>query len=343
LYPKEKTHLKHYFTTLTGFVDEETLKTIENLKKEVVRRDVDLGYRGNQLPSYLGKHGQLKRIIAEKFLDAIKDQSLKIDISIRPQDVFYGADWFRFLLRCRTALGCLGGSGLHDPKGEIRKKVEEYVKEHPQASFEEVEEHCFKGLDDQLHIFALSPRHFECAMTKTCQVLLEGDYRIFLPHVDYIEVKKDFSNIDEVIEKIKDRDYCEKIAENAYEHIVLTQKYTYSAFAQRIFEHIQTHKTELSQSSFRFAIVGFLLNLRKPFEPFLSFRLQIWKIWNILLQGSRWEKIQYILTKAMPKQIVKIKLMVFKKMGLSHLQRGLCRHRRRLSPTKKNISQGSSL
>lgn len=47
------------------------------------------------------------------------------------------------------------------------------------------------------------------------------------PDIDYIVLKEAFSNVDEVIEKISDRDYCEKIAKNCFESVVASGKYTY--------------------------------------------------------------------------------------------------------------------
>lgn len=128
--------------------------------------------------------------------------------------------------------------------GCIAKNVDAYCRKNPEASFEEVEARFFPGQDNYIHLFALSPRHFECAMTETCQVLVEGDYSgVFEPGVDYIEIKKDFSNIPEVIEKIKDVDYCEQIAKNCYRHVVESGKYTYEGFVNTIINIIKKETT----------------------------------------------------------------------------------------------------
>ena len=311
LYPTEKSGLKKYITTLTGFVDEDSLSTIQKLQKDLPQRDIDIGYRGNNLPFYIGRHGQLKAILAHKFVDVLKNSSIISDISIDPDKVFFGHDWLRFLLRCRTMLGCLGGSGLHDPNGAIRKNTINFIKEHPHATFDEVEEHCFKGLDNTLHLFALSPRHFECAMTKTCQILVEGDYDIFKPSIDYIEIKKDFSNIQEVLEKIKDIAYCEKIAENAFNNIVLSEKYTYRTFVNDVISHIKAHSTAQEPSNINYFIVSQLLTIRRQCESSLDLMMKIWINWNIILKGSSKDKFVFILTKMLPKQFRKLKNKIF--------------------------------
>ncbi len=58
------------------------------------------------------------------------------------------------------------------------------------------------------------------------------------PGVDYIVLNADFSNIDDVIKKMKDIDYCEEIASNCYEHLVKSEKYTYAKFVEWIIKDI---------------------------------------------------------------------------------------------------------
>jgi len=242
VYPKEASGLEHYVTVFTGYIDEEAVKEISAFRSE--NRYIDIGYRARKLPYWIGRHGQLKTTIAKHFLNAAVPHRLNLDISLNPEDVFFGNDWYRFLCRCRTALGCEGGASLHDPTGNIRKKVDDYVARHPEASFDEVEQVCFPGQDGNLNLFALSPRHFECAITKTCQVLVEGEYAgVLKPGKHYIEVKKDWSNIAQVIRQIEDRTYCEKIAENAYRDIVQSELYTYRRFVQTVMDHIRELKS----------------------------------------------------------------------------------------------------
>ncbi len=170
-YPSEKCGLKHYFTTYPGFVDENTLNYIEQNSKKAEDREIDIGYRARNLPFWLGRFSQIKKEIADVFLRYIDKTSLKMDVSTKEKDVFYGQEWLKFIMNCRTMLGCLGGASLLDPKGIIREKVEEYVEKNKNASFDEVENACFKGQDYKIQLFTLSARHFDCAMSATCQVL----------------------------------------------------------------------------------------------------------------------------------------------------------------------------
>ena len=237
LYPKSLGY-KRIETVFTGYVDEETEERIK-ARSNISERPIDIGYRARKLPYWLGIHGQLKYILAERFKEYLEsnESDLKCDImnTDDSKEAFVGDDWIDFLLSCRTMLGCLGGSGLIDWDGTLRKEIDAFVDEHPDATYEDCEKRFFPGRDNEIHLFALSPRHFECAMAKTCQLLVEGDYcGVFLPGRDYIEIKKDFSNIDDVIERVKDQEYCRQIAEQCYEDVVASKKYTYKAFVRRI-------------------------------------------------------------------------------------------------------------
>lgn len=265
---------KIYFETVyTGYIDEKLHRKIKK-KGYNAERKIDIGYRARKLSYALGKHSQLKVEVAEVFLNFLKTNNISLVYDIENTndgrahgEAILGNDWIKFLLNCRVMLGCLGGSSLMDSDGSITKKVEEYCLKHPKASFEEVEEQCFKGLDYNIHIFSLGPRHFECAMTKTCQVLIEGNYGgVFRANIDYIEVKKDFSNLNEVIKKIMDVNYCEQIAENCYQHVVLSQKYTYAYFVERVVKNFGV-KEGKEKFLLRLSILCSLSNIQSIYTP----------------------------------------------------------------------------
>jgi hypothetical protein len=148
--------------------------------------------------------------------------------------------------------------------------VESYAAEKPDESFENVEKKCFKGLDGNLCLFAISPRHFEACITKTCQALVEGEYAgIFKPGIHYIEIKKDWSNIEEVIRIIRDIDLCEKMAEQAYRDIVLTGDYTYRKFVLSVLDHVRkVHLCSDVSTGIKADLLLILLDAREKW-PFL--------------------------------------------------------------------------
>jgi hypothetical protein len=112
--------------------------------------------------------------------------------------------------------------------------------EHPEASIDEVEGTCFAGKEGEINLLTVGPRHFEAAMTKTCQILLEGDYAgILKPGIHYIELKSDYSNLKEVIGKVQDDRNRNKVVEKAYEDLVLSGKYSYRVFANQVIDHLR--------------------------------------------------------------------------------------------------------
>ncbi len=271
-YPRNSSGLEHYITVLTGYIDERSLSEVSEYCKPHHERTIDLGYRARKVPFWLGRHGLIKWQLTERFLDTALENKLAADLSNDYKDVFIGKDWYRFLSNCRVVLGCEGGASMLDPDGEIRQRVEDYVMDHPDASFDEVERQCFDGLDGNLRLFAISPRHFEACITKTCQALVEGDYAgVFKPGIHYIEIKKDWSNIEEVMRTIRDVDKCEKIAEQAYRDIVLSGDYTYRKFVQSILDHVRNvHHCSDASTGIKSTLFLLLLDAREKWPVLFS-------------------------------------------------------------------------
>lgn len=257
-YPPEQIGCITTETVLTGYIDEDSLAKIEALQANYVR-SIDIGYRARKMPYWIGHHGMLKAQLTEVFKNALSSApELVTDINNTDADgclkAYLGDDWIRFLLSCRCMLGCLGGSSILDPYGEVAKRTADYCAAHPEAEYEEVKAACFANEEDSIQAFMLSPRVFECAMTKTCQLLVEGDYYgILKPDVDYIEIKRDFSNLDEVLNKVRDHAYCDKIAQQCYDHVVRpgdpNNPYTYRAFANHVIAYIETHRRHTAKKT----------------------------------------------------------------------------------------------
>ena len=232
---------------LTGYLDEDVLTKINELRHLVPSRSIDIGYRAFGIRHMLGRHGLLKIEIAHLFKHAAKD--LVLDISTSLEDTFYGDEWYKFLLRCKYTVGVEGGASVLDWDGSLRMETEAYIRQHPQASFEEVEAACFPECDGKLDLMAISPRHLEACATKTCQVLVEGDYNgILSPGQHYIELKRDFSNIDDVINIVKQDHRRAEITERAYHDIVESGQYTYHGFVKTILDKT-LGPTDTSQKS----------------------------------------------------------------------------------------------
>lgn len=239
VYPNAKSGVTDFTQVLTGYIDEQMLANYGSRHIPHNRRTIDIGYRARKVPFNLGKHGTYKWLLTEKILDS--STTLRLDVSNDPNEFIFGQSWFDFVQQCRIMPGCEGGTSLHDPDGKLRTKVNEFVLNHPSANFEETEQECFRNQDLKFPYYALSPRHFEAAISKTCQILIEGEYNgVFVAGKHYIPIKKDWSNLKEVLTLCENIEYCEQIAENTYRDIAMNKSYSYSYFVQEVFNVIQT-------------------------------------------------------------------------------------------------------
>ena len=153
---------------------------------------------------------------------------MRVDISTRASDTLSGDDWYRFLASCRYTIGVEGGASIHDADGSVKVCSDRFLVEHPGVGFEQVEAACFPGRDGEIDYRAISPRHLECCATRTCQVLVEGDYNgILEPGRHYIPLRADLGNLDQVLDAIEADAERERLVRAAYEDVVASGDYTY--------------------------------------------------------------------------------------------------------------------
>jgi hypothetical protein len=226
----------HIGNKLTGYLETSTLRRIDALARLAPRRDIDVGYRAWHAEAWLGEHGVLKaRIADEARALAPEFPGLRMDVSTAEQDVLAGDDWYRFLLRCRTTLGVEGGASVLDRDGSICARTRAYVREHSHASFEQIRDACFPGQDGSLSLFAIGPRHLEACATRTCQLLVDGEYQgVLRAGQDYLPIRRDFSNLRDVMRASKDDATIKRVAESAWHHVVGSGRYTYAGFVRDV-------------------------------------------------------------------------------------------------------------
>jgi hypothetical protein len=220
---------------LPGYLSDDTRRRIERIVRRTRERPVDIGYRAWAGAPWLGRHGLLKGRVGEVAGAAAPAYGLRTDISSRFSDVLYGDRWFSFLASCKYTLGCEGGASLLDWDGSIKERTDGYLAAHPTASFDEIEAACFPGQDGSLDYFAIGPRHIEACATRTCQILVEGDYQgILRPWEHYLPLKRDLSNLEEVLELVRRDELREELTEAAYRDVIATGNYTYESFVRQV-------------------------------------------------------------------------------------------------------------
>jgi hypothetical protein len=137
-------------------------------------------------------------------------------------------------------IGAESGSSVLDPRGAVRARIRELLAAQPTLGFDDLASELPEGWDSW-RFFAISPRHLEAVVTKTAQVLVEGTYsRVLEPDRHYIPLRRDFSNLDEVLERVHDHRLLQETADRAYEEIYIGGAYRYRDFAAAIRDVLQT-------------------------------------------------------------------------------------------------------
>lgn len=227
-----------FYPVLTGYLDERRIRRLRRAWTDLDNRSIDIGYRTTgRAHVWFGRHGFLKEQIADVFSSHGASRQLRTDISTSEADTLLGDRWFEFLGACKYVLGVEGGTSILDRDGSIRARTEQFRARHPEATFEEIERACFPGVDGTFAGFAISPRHLEACATGTCQILTEGQYNgVLQAGVHYIAVKRDFSNVDEVLDQVARDDGRKDMVTRAYRDVVISGKYSQAGFVEYVLE-----------------------------------------------------------------------------------------------------------
>jgi hypothetical protein len=239
LYPR--THSQARFVQcLTGYIDERVAAARSKRWRPIAERPLDIVYRASQLPYWFGSHGQLKHEIAGAVAERAAALGLRCDISTRDDAVITGNQWYAFLGSGKAVIGCESGSSVLDRRGAMQARIRGILARHPDFAFAQVKRLLPAGWDDY-RFFALGPRHLEAVVTRTCQVLIEGEYDgVLRPVRHYLPLRRDLANLDEVLHMVRDHALLEATATRAYQDIYESGKYTYGGLARTLDEELAT-------------------------------------------------------------------------------------------------------
>jgi len=227
----QRTHRPRLFSTIPGFVGDAVLHRAAQYARPEAERGIDIGYRARALPFYMGRGAREKSEIGRQFAERATGLGLALDIATDEADRLYGDAWYRFLGSCRAVLGVEAGVSIFDIDDQVRPAMEAFLARHPSASFEDVEAHVLDPWEDNIPYRTISPRHFEAAAFDTCQILFEGSYSgILEAGTHYIPLRKDFSNLDDVIRTFRDADQRARIVAAARRDLIESGRYGYAQF-----------------------------------------------------------------------------------------------------------------
>lgn len=249
VYPRDMFPETEFVTVLTGYVPE-FLKAHRRSWTPLARRPIVIGYRGRQNGGHLGRLGYDKYEIGQRMCEICRERGIRHDIETSDEKRIYGEAWYDFLGQCRSTLGTESGSNVFDFDGALEARYQAMTTDKGgPISYEE-----FQGYTDphenEVPMGQISPRIFEAAATGTPLILFSGRYSgIINPGEHYIELKKDFSNIDNVLDQIEDISALEALADRSYRHLVQSGNYDYSRFVETVDELIERMQRELATAA----------------------------------------------------------------------------------------------
>jgi SAM-dependent methyltransferase len=217
--------------TLPGYVGTELVALADQFYLPDHSRPIDIGYRGRRLDYNLGIGAYEKHYIGEAFKHTLKDPTLVLDVETEESKRIYGEAWHRFLAGCKGTLGTESGVSVFDIDDRVLETYELLKSFVSDVNFDDFWNRYLHRYEGNIYYRTISPRHFEAAAFRVCQILFEGKYSGLLkPMVHYIPLKKDFSNIDEAITLFKDSSTRRELTENCRRDLIASGNYSYMSF-----------------------------------------------------------------------------------------------------------------
>jgi glycosyltransferase involved in cell wall biosynthesis len=239
VYPRERYPGMSIVHNLTGYVPDE--RKIARFRMPLKERKITIGYRGRPLPFWYGDLGREKISIGQEMRRICEERNVTHDIEWTHEARIYGDRWYEFLGSCRATLGTESGSNVFDYDGKIRANIEQALAEDPALSYEEAHRRHIGEQEGRVIMNQISPKVFEAISLKTALVLFEGTYSgVVEPDRHFIPLRKDFSNVEDVLKKLRDDAFLDSLTERAYQDVIASGRFTYQAFIEGFDRHIDS-------------------------------------------------------------------------------------------------------
>lgn len=233
VYPRDRFATVDFIPTLTGYVPEDP--ALDAFVTPMAERTLRIAYRGRSLPHQYGALGREKYTIGLDMRRLAAERGLAADIEVAEDKRIYGSDWYRFIGSARATLGTESGCNVFDFDGELRK----LARENEEMPFEEFAERYLKEHDGLVKMNQISPKIFEAIRLRTALVLFEGEYSgVVRPYEHYIPLKKDYSNLEDVLARLEDIAFLEAMTERAYRDVVATGRYSLRHFVEGVDDYL---------------------------------------------------------------------------------------------------------
>ena len=236
LYPKSIKNGLKIIRGHTIYLTPNKFKKIEGIPFK--KRENDIVYRTVGYPFFPNKFGMMKSQIGEMMYKKHQND-LRLDISNREKDLIFGHKWITFLSNSKAVLGSNSGSSVivrnHKHMRDLLAQKEKYTV----SDLWTFEKDFFEKSDRGYELTDISPRNIEAAMTKTLQVLIDGEYGgILRKGEDYFALNEDLSNTEELIQLLNNQKKTEKITNSCYNRIKNSKTLNSDNLIKRIEKHI---------------------------------------------------------------------------------------------------------
>ncbi|WP_052514004.1 hypothetical protein [Bosea sp. LC85] len=242
VYPRSEFPNVEFITVFTGYVPDDFASDLPP-PKPLAERSIFVGYRGRDIGGRYGRLGFDKFEIGRRMKELCAARGIETDIAMNEASRIYGKAWFDFVGDCRAMLGSESGSNVFDFDGSIDARFKEMTAANggvppSYADFLPI----VADRDGAIEMGQISPRVLECAMMRTPMVLFKGRYSdTIAPNEHYITLEKDFSNVDEVLARLRDLPALEAMTQRAFDHLVASKHFTYRTFYAGIAAAIERH------------------------------------------------------------------------------------------------------
>jgi hypothetical protein len=186
-------------------------------------RPIDIGFRGDRYRAELV--GDRERAALIEHFERSRSHVLRVDIAYHR---VARSEWSAFLSRCSGTIGAESGTYYLERDDATQGAVRSFLADVPNATFDEVHRRFWLPKSGGVSGKAISSRHFEAAGTKTCQILIEGEYNgILRGDQHFIPVRRDLSDVESATRRFMDVAERQGIADRAYEHIMSAHTYAH--------------------------------------------------------------------------------------------------------------------
>jgi hypothetical protein len=225
VYPRARFPSVRFIETLTGFVPERA--DFEALARPMSERARHVVYRGRDLPYHYGHLGRQKSAIGIAVKKRALARNIPIDIEVTSRFRIYGDDWYHFLASGRATLATESGCNVLDCDGSLAA----LSKQHAALPYEEFHTRFLAVHENSVRMNQISPKVFEAIRLRTALILLEGEYSgILQPETHYMPLRADYSNLDDLLGRLDDVAYLERLTERAFGDVVGSGRYSFAAF-----------------------------------------------------------------------------------------------------------------